>query len=753
MRKLLFTVFAAMIAAGAHAQIITLWDDQAPSGGGMELVATNEVDALGIDTGRGDIGVFDAPVAAGDYKNYNTGVQDWSAYAGKGWTFTVDIYITAAQLAVVDDTIYWSVGGGNGGHTDINTLTADTWNTVTMSGTFNSDAGVMATANFLLLNNDKGTDPAGPIYYIDNFKLEVDTATRFSVNDLSPRAASNPDFWISGTPGVGEIIVHPDATNTWRTTDGNINPPELKLRWQGIDINGNGSTNDYFDFTLRIDASTGSTTLRNIGIGDNWKLNGTDSLICTVKDIAVSASAGGTIEFEGFTSAGLYCVDYTDSMYNFTADLNGIPLSCVDTNPADPNGETYRLADGAFAPTNTLVCDNPVYLATDGNSSGSDAGHLRDFDLSFTWSTNVAPVYIDSTNVVDFLASEGFSSGAISGQVDWVEGSTNADFVVNASTGIATATNDNVNMTLIDPINGLKVGDTVSLTVDFSFLGTPEDISGTNDNFNGYFFNAGLTTQSTGEAIGAQKSYADATRLQRFFTTNSALTRVRMLNNAFGTLTGNMADLAADDDLQLVYSLTLGADAASSTIAVTLLNKTQVVSTSGSQAMTSTDVYDALVATNGGAYVYVEANTLLQGITGVEVDRVEIVTPKLYIAYDNPYDQWAFDNELAGGAGDDDDGDGLDNFGEWVFGGLPKNSADRGAQPSYDAAGGVYSYSVMGDTSLTVTISTKVNLTDATWTPVNSYTVTSESGTVDPLTENISADGSQLFIKLDVEQN
>lgn len=170
MKKTATLLAVAMVAGVAGADI--LWENNAPNAAWAGIVS--EADPFG--TGHGDIGAYTSGNAGGQYVNVNSGMQDWSAYAGQEWTISAEIYITAAQLAdpdKVDAGPYFKVDTAQGGWTTLGNFTPDAWNTMSWSGTFNADASALTSVQALFLINHGGTVTEDVDYYIDNIKLEA----------------------------------------------------------------------------------------------------------------------------------------------------------------------------------------------------------------------------------------------------------------------------------------------------------------------------------------------------------------------------------------------------------------------------------------------------------------------------------------------------------------------------------------------------------------------------------------------------
>jgi hypothetical protein len=103
---------------------------------------------------------------------------------------------------------------------------------------------------------------------------------------------------------------------------------------------------------------------------------------------------------------------------------------------------------------------------------------------------------------------------------------------------------------------------------------------------------------------------------------------------------------------------------------------------------------------------------------GLKIDNVLITTSVELAPPPSPYEQWTIDSGLTNGidaATDNPDGDALDNFGEYVFGGSPTNGADIGTEPVFDANGD-YIYVLRNDDSLVASILTRLDLVIGDWT-------------------------------------
>ncbi|QBG46448.1 hypothetical protein EGM51_03190 [Verrucomicrobia bacterium S94] len=146
---------------------------------------------------------------------------------------------------------------------------------------------------------------------------------------------------------------------------------------------------------------------------------------------------------------------------------------------------------------------------------------------------------------------------------------------------------------------------------------------------------------------------------------------------------------------------------------------------------------------------------VLQGNGGFQAVQVRSfkavgVTGSLPTAYDT----WAAAAGVTGGATDDDDGDGLNNYGEYVFGGnpvLPSGAADQGTQPVFDTETGIYTVSLIGDSSVEAYVLTSTDLVIGNWTTNETITVTVDDGVLGEYTSTVGTDQDKKFIKLEVK--
>lgn len=144
---------------------------------------------------------------------------------------------------------------------------------------------------------------------------------------------------------------------------------------------------------------------------------------------------------------------------------------------------------------------------------------------------------------------------------------------------------------------------------------------------------------------------------------------------------------------------------------------------------------------SGGAFWELD-NFIVQVSSGPEVALV---------GYDAWADQYPLE-DLTDRNGDNDN-DGLSNFGEWVFGGVPNDGDDQGASTAaWDAASGQYMFSVLQDDSLTISVLTNIDLVSGGWGVHDTIEVPLTTDSMKAYTNSVGTSADQVFIKLEVSQ-
>lgn len=225
-----------------------------------------------------------------------------------------------------------------------------------------------------------------------------------------------------------------------------------------------------------------------------------------------------------------------------------------------------------------------------------------------------------SQTTVNFSSSEGFTDGALYNQAAWDSSFTGSTWMVDTSIGAITLSNNWQRAAWEQGFSVSGAGESITFRVDLKFLGT----FGTNNN---PLLKIGFSSSSN---VGSSTPPANVV----FLRTASYNTQLQLGNNAnSGPLSPNASLQIADcqataesDDLAVFVTLTLGSDAASSTISAKLMNLTDGTETViGSYTGINSNVFS--VATTN-IYGFLHAQTLTttgnNAVTQVQVSSVKM---------------------------------------------------------------------------------------------------------------------------------
>lgn len=233
---------------------------------------------------------------------------------------------------------------------------------------------------------------------------------------------------------------------------------------------------------------------------------------------------------------------------------------------------------------------------------------------------------VNSQNVVNFTTDEGFTSGALYNQPNWDANFQTSTWMVDASQGMVTATNQWKRAAWEQGFSLSGVGDEITFRVDLNFTGTftaqnnplikigfsaSSDVGSSNPPSNTVFLS---TTEDNEDTPGGA--------LQIRNNTNNAplsLETVLPISDCQG-LNG------VTDDLAVIVTLSLGENATSSIISGKLLNTTDGTSSNlGSYSGIDTQVFDAAAS---NIYGYFQAQSFItgSGLSAINVKKVSIST-------------------------------------------------------------------------------------------------------------------------------
>jgi hypothetical protein len=486
-------------------------------------------------------------------------------------------------------------------------------------------------------------------------------------------------------------------------------------------IGGSAGYNAYLDGTYKIHLNKDEISSNN-----NAALAVAPTAAGFMLDSADDADGTGTYPFDGLSDnlRIIYSLKKTATQDNFEASVVFSNLTTgVSVTPA--NGvSTITSAD--------MYNDDEIFFML--RASGLNGGN-KDLQVDRI-AVSVIPVLVPPpAGTIDFTPYA-YVDGELDGQDNW---SASSGFVVNTdATTIRRATDWGkafyLGATLFET-NAVS-GNSVTITSDFYFEGMMAAVNTTKATF-GF-------TDST-DSGNRQLFYLSSTNFE------DGKLKIRDTNDGNINNPGSTEAMvlpSTNDALRLTYTLTLGEDAASSVMSATLSNKVSGASASTLYTGIKEGLYTTI--TNSGMYVRVGGGGgLLQGSTGLVVDKIQYTQNNAAAPEVDGFDQFVADYGLSGTATDDADSDGLSDRAEYLFGGNPTNSSDTGTSPSI--AGGTYTFALVGDDSLVAHVLTNTDLAFGTWATNSTLNVQSTDGVLSNYTDNVGTLEQQLFIQLLVE--
>ena len=552
------------------------------------------------------------------------------------------------------------------------------------------------------------------IHY-DNFyvgsKPAYGTPAPFSVDNLQLRANASKLVY-GGTTTKGSITNRPGFTlGTSYYAPAIGEPLEIPMRWDGFDLDGDG-TNDYVDFTLRAVGAVEKAALVGNGFGDGYTFDATnEALTFTVADISLSPNTAGSVTFDGFTGGATMGADWGDKTYEFYADINSQTVGGLITNLSI---KTWHTGHDVFT-NQTMVVDNIVL------SSNEYTGSLwvREFDLDFTWS-GYEPPPAPKTLVINDLYTRPNTNQLIYG------GTFDGDIAFQPGA----------------EVQGAQYGNPLQIPLRWSGLDLDEQ-GGTNDWID-FTLQAVPTTEAS--AVWQNAGFGDGWSIH---TNGEALTftvaNISVGSNTAGSVTFDGFTSAAI----LVYDYTdpkswdVSIDVNGITISSTVTNQGGSGNTTisvGENAFTN----KTLLVDNPQ---FPDPSDEFYG--NMVVRHMDMMfTWTSAEAPAGGYDLFAWAYGLTGVKTDDFDGDGLNDYGEYVFAGLPDDDTNIGTQPSLD--GTTYNFSLIGDDSVVAHVVTRENLVFGDWVTNSTLYVTATDGVLSNYVDDVSGANTK-FIKLLVE--
>ena len=248
--------------------------------------------------------------------------------------------------------------------------------------------------------------------------------------------------------------------------------------------------------------------------------------------------------------------------------------------------------------------------------------YLNIFSIVLALSIN----YVIGQNVVNFTTQEGFTNGALYNQPNWDANFQTSTWMVDASQGIVTATDEWKRAAWRQRFSMSGVGDEITFRVDLNFTGTftaqnnplikigfsaSSDVGSSNPPSSTVFLST--TADNDDNPGGSLQLRNDINSLPLSLQTVLPISDCQGLN---GTT----------DDLAVIVTLSLGEDATTSTISGKLLNITDGTSSNlGSYNGIDSQVFDAATSNIYG-FFHAQSFKVGNGLSAINVKKVSITT-------------------------------------------------------------------------------------------------------------------------------
>ena len=233
---------------------------------------------------------------------------------------------------------------------------------------------------------------------------------------------------------------------------------------------------------------------------------------------------------------------------------------------------------------------------------------------------------VNSQNVVNFTTDEGFTSGALYNQPNWDANFQTSTWMVDASQGMVTATDEWKRAAWEQGFSLSGVGDEITFRVDLNFTGNltaqnnplikigfsaSSDVGGSNPPSSTVFLST--TADNEDNPGGSLQLRNNTNSLPLSLETSLSISGCQGVNGL-------------TDDLAVVVTLSLGENAMTSTISAKLLNTTDGTSSNlGSYSGIDTQVYDAATSNIYG-FFHAQSFKVGNGLSAINVKKVSITT-------------------------------------------------------------------------------------------------------------------------------
>ena len=232
----------------------------------------------------------------------------------------------------------------------------------------------------------------------------------------------------------------------------------------------------------------------------------------------------------------------------------------------------------------------------------------------------------NSQNVVNFTTEEGFTNGALYNQPNWDANFQTSTWMVDASQGMVTATDEWKRAAWEQGFSLSGVGDEITFRVDLNFTGNltaqnnplikigfsaSSDVGGSNPPSSTVFLST--TADNEDNPGGSLQLRNNTNSLPLSLETSLSISGCQGVNGL-------------TDDLAVVVTLSLGENATTSTISAKLLNITDGTSSNlGSYSGIDSQVFDAATSNIYG-FFHAQSFKVGNGLSAINVKKVSITT-------------------------------------------------------------------------------------------------------------------------------
>ena len=233
---------------------------------------------------------------------------------------------------------------------------------------------------------------------------------------------------------------------------------------------------------------------------------------------------------------------------------------------------------------------------------------------------------VNSQNVVNFTTDEGFTSGALYNQPNWDANFQTSTWMVDASQGMVTATDEWKRAAWEQGFSLSGVGDEITFRVDLNFTGTftaqnnplikigfsaSSDVGNSNPPSSTVFLST--TADNEDNPGGSLQLRNDTNSLPLSLETSLPLSVCQGINGL-------------SDNLAVIVTLSLGEDATTSTISGKLINITDGTSSNlGSYSGIDSQVFDA-APSNIYGFFHAQSFKVGNGLSAINIKKVSITT-------------------------------------------------------------------------------------------------------------------------------